>query len=77
MQRSNHSNMKVSETAIQGALRAITNGVRYPDFWKKRYGEDQESEGQVECEACGQRFEPTQGYYEPGEYAYCSECCHW
>jgi hypothetical protein len=33
--------------------------------------------GRVVCEACGRRFEPTKGYYEPGEYAYCSDCCHW
>ncbi len=31
----------------------------------------------VRCEACGKQFQPSQGYYAPGEYAYCSDCCHW
>lgn len=29
------------------------------------------------CEACGVEFEASTGYVEPGEYAYCAECCHW
>lgn len=29
------------------------------------------------CEACGGAFEASTGYYEPDEYAYCAECCHW
>jgi hypothetical protein len=29
------------------------------------------------CEACGEPFDTADGYYEPGEYAYCKECCHW
>ena len=31
----------------------------------------------VVCEACGQKFQSEDGYYEPGEYAYCRDCCHW
>ena len=34
-------------------------------------------QGQVTCETCGTLFLVAQGYYESGEYAYCSECCHW
>lgn len=29
------------------------------------------------CEACGQEYRPIDGYYDPGEYSYCSDCCHW
>jgi formylmethanofuran dehydrogenase subunit E len=29
------------------------------------------------CEVCGEPFAPANGYYEPGEYAYCKDCCHW
>jgi len=32
---------------------------------------------EVLCEACGALFQASEGYYEPGEYAYCARCCHW
>lgn len=38
---------------------------------------DERATVRVPCEACGVLFEPEHGYYEAGEYAYCSGCCHW
>lgn len=29
------------------------------------------------CQACGKQYDLAQGYYETGEYSYCSECCWW
>lgn len=29
------------------------------------------------CEACQKEYSLLQGYYEEGEYSYCSECCSW
>ena len=29
------------------------------------------------CEACGWLFWTLKGYHEPGQYAYCSDCCPW
>lgn len=29
------------------------------------------------CEACLKKFDTATGYYDPGEYAYCGDCCHW
>ncbi|GHO95432.1 hypothetical protein KSF_054800 [Reticulibacter mediterranei] len=46
------------------AMGVVIGAVR----WHKR---------RVRCEACGCAFQPEDGYYEPGEYAYCRDCCHW
>ena len=29
------------------------------------------------CEACGEEYEASSGYYQSDEYSYCSDCCHW
>jgi hypothetical protein len=29
------------------------------------------------CEACGRTFFRDYGYYDEGEYSYCSDCCRW
>jgi hypothetical protein len=29
------------------------------------------------CASCGWLFSKRNGYYKPGEYAYCADCCHW
>lgn len=29
------------------------------------------------CEECGWLFWLIMGYYEAGQYAYCSDCCQW
>lgn len=29
------------------------------------------------CESCGWLFAKEHGYHEPGEYAYCADCCQW
>lgn len=58
--------------------------------FKKRYGRSSDFREKIKnayhkasrasrsrCEACGALFEPSKGYYEQDEYAYCSDCCHW
>lgn len=45
-------------------------------FWKVKARELLE-QGKVVCESCGAIFPALEGYYEPGEYAYCAECCWW
>jgi len=45
-------------------------------FWRVK-ARELLAQGQVVCEACGVLFRAVDGYYEPGEYAYCAECCHW
>jgi NAD-dependent SIR2 family protein deacetylase len=29
------------------------------------------------CEACGQQFKKSEGYFDEGEYSYCANCCKW
>lgn len=38
---------------------------------------DQDQAELVECEACGKKFKPEDGYHEEGEYTYCADCCCW
>lgn len=45
-------------------------------FWKVKARQLFE-QGQVVCETCGTLFQASQGYYEPGKYAYCASCCQW
>lgn len=45
-------------------------------FWKVK-AQQLLDHGQVACEGCGTIFLASEGYYEPGEYAYCAQCCHW
>jgi hypothetical protein len=45
-------------------------------FWKTK-ALSLLAQGLLTCEVCGDLFQATSGYYEPGEYAYCAECCHW
>jgi len=45
-------------------------------FWKVKAQQFLE-QGKVACEGCGVIFPASEGYYEPGEYAYCAQCCQW
>jgi hypothetical protein len=48
-----------------------------PDGWLASANDGENVWIEATCEACGAKFRPIDGYYEPDEYSYCRDCCHW